>query len=124
VTAVDALCDEELQNRLWLNGERLTPDETSFGDSVNTVIDELKTDDLSELVGHVLRDENELDGFSRLVRSLQALVDVIGPLADIQDALNSGPACRRPRGGGLQRARCSVGIGQGGFAAARRRRLS
>jgi hypothetical protein len=90
VTAVDALCDPELQNRLWLRGERLSADEPSFDDAVLFVVDQLQTSDPAVLVGHVLRDETELDRFSSLVRSLDQLVDLIGPGASFKDALNSG----------------------------------
>jgi hypothetical protein len=90
VDAVDALSDSELQERLWLRGERLNEHEPGFSDAVAVVIDELENSNPAELIGYVLRDERELVKFERLAASLNDLVDLIGPLGSFQDAVNTG----------------------------------
>lgn len=86
------LSDERVQQRLWARGERLTGDELGFDDSILVVVDEfdLFRDQPSELVGHVLVNQDELDGFIRLRHSLDELVRAIGPSGRYEDALRSG----------------------------------
>ena len=89
-SAVDALCDEELQERLWVRGERESNSELTFDDAVLLVIDELATTRPSDLVGHVLVDDAELLAFLRLSTSLDALVAVIGDRGTYEDAVATG----------------------------------
>ncbi len=88
--AVDALCNEELQVRLWLGGERQSSDELTFDDAVLFVLDELLTADPGELVGHVLNDEEELACFLHLSCTLDKLLTVIGVHGTFEDAVQSG----------------------------------
>jgi hypothetical protein len=88
--AVDALCDDELHQRLWLHGERLSPDELTFDDAVLFVIDELSASDPTELVGHFLMDERELAAFLYLSHALELLVASIGEDGTFADAVTSG----------------------------------
>jgi hypothetical protein len=88
--AVDEISDQELQERLWVRGERRNENEHGFDDAVNLVIDELERTDPAELVGYVLRDEAELGSFSRLATALDRLLIVIGPHGTFRDALDSG----------------------------------
>jgi len=88
--AVAALCDRELQERLWVRGERHNAEELTFDDAVLFIIDELATSNPAELVGHVLLDETELEAFLRLSKALEALVDAIGDHGTFADARNSG----------------------------------
>jgi len=88
--AVAALCNSELQERLWLQGERRNADELTFDDAVLLMIDELAASNPAELVGHVLLDETEWEAFLRLSKALEALVDAIGDRGTFADARNSG----------------------------------
>jgi hypothetical protein len=88
--AVDALTDDELQERLWLRGDRLTADELTFDDAVLFIIDELATPHPDELIDHVLRDETELQAFLGLVSALDRLVTVIGERGTYADAMKAG----------------------------------
>jgi len=93
--AVAALCNRELQERLWLRGERHNAEELTFDDAVLFIIDELATSNPADLVGHVLLDDSELEAFLRLSKALEALVDAIGDRGTFLDARNSGQVWQR-----------------------------
>lgn len=93
-SAIRAILDNELHERLWLQGRRLTPAEESFEDVVLFVIDELATSDPKTLVGHVLLDEGELEAFQRLSGALESLVDSIEPSATFAEVDTAGSIWR------------------------------
>src|SRR5436190_1394149 len=88
--AVASLGDEDFQDRLWRRGERLNNDELGFDDAMLVVIDELESSAQDELVGYVLRDDDELAAFRRLSAALESLVLVIGSRGTFEDALATG----------------------------------
>jgi hypothetical protein len=88
--AVDALCDVDFQERLWVRGERHTPSELAFDDTLLFLVDELEMFDTTELVGAVLMDEAELTAFTALTLAVEAVIDAKGKLASFQDAKASG----------------------------------
>ena len=88
--AVAALSDEELHDRLWLRGERMNSNELTFDDAVLLIIDELSSADPVELIGHVLKNDEELALFLRLSSCLERLVAVIGIHGTYDDAIQSG----------------------------------
>jgi hypothetical protein len=92
--AVTALVDEELHERLWLHGERQSGDELTFDDALLFVIDQLSTDDPSELIGHMLVDQAELETFLRLSIALERVASIIGDRGTFQDAVASGEPWR------------------------------
>jgi hypothetical protein len=88
--AVSALCDDELQARLWMRGERLNDDEQTFDDALLFVMDQLETEDPAVFVGGMLVDDVELQAFVGLSRALDELLAVIGPNGTFADAVASG----------------------------------
>lgn len=88
--AVDALCDTQLQARLWIGGDRLHPSELGFDDTLLFLVDELKIFDTNELVGAVLVSEAELTAFTELTCAVEQLIEAIGKLGSFKDAQESG----------------------------------
>lgn len=88
--AVDALLDDALHERLWIRGQRRSSRELSFDDAILFIIDQLKTDEPHDLVGHILRDDGELGAFTRLSKALDTLVRRIGPGGTYRDAVGLG----------------------------------
>jgi hypothetical protein len=88
--AVDALCDVDLQERLWVRGERKTRSEPGFDDTLLFLVDELEMYEVTELVGAVLMDVAELTAFTALTLAVEAVIDATGKLGSFQDAEASG----------------------------------
>jgi len=89
--AVDALLNDDLHERLWLRGERRDAAEPTFDDVVLFIVDELATPQPTELVGHVLVDERELDAFVRLAKALERLVSTGDTRLGFADVVHAGP---------------------------------
>jgi hypothetical protein len=89
--AAAALCDDQLHDRLWLRGARLSPDELNFDDAVLVVIDELEMLDPTIRIDDIFVDEWELAAFVRLSGALESLVAAIGKYGGFEDAVRSGP---------------------------------
>jgi len=90
--AAEALCNRDLQERVWLLGQWNHTDagKPSFDDAVNQVIDELEAPNPDELIGYVLHDETELRAFLRLQNSLNDLVTAIGRHGTFADVKRQG----------------------------------
>jgi hypothetical protein len=88
--AVDALCDRDFQERVWVHGKRTSPAELSFDDALLLVVDEMEMFSTTELVGDVLIDTSELRAFEDLVSAISELITAIGKSGSFADALASG----------------------------------
>lgn len=91
--AAQALCNGDLQERVWLLGQWNQTDagKPSFDDAVNQIIDELETPNPEELIGRVLQNNAELRAFVRLQNSLGELNAAIGRYGTFADAKRQGP---------------------------------
>lgn len=89
--AVDALCDEDFQDRLWLQGRRTDSFELGFEDTMLFLIDEMEMFSTTELVGDVLINGSELAAFTGLADAVEKLMAIIGDRGTFKDARASGP---------------------------------
>jgi hypothetical protein len=104
-TAARALSDEQLHDRLWLQGQRASFAEPGFDDALLIFVDELEMFGPGDLTGNVLADEREETSLEALQESIRELIDQIGAHGSIRDALATGGAWSRVkrRAGELER---------------------
>jgi len=88
--AVSTICDDEVHERLWLRGERQSPEELGFDDALLVVVDELVMPGVDDLVGIVLADKPERDAFAALADAIRALTSAIGVGGSFRDAVDAG----------------------------------
>lgn len=88
--AVDALCDQDLHERLWDRGERSSSSELGFNDTILFLADEMEMFPPADLVGDVLTDDRELKALVDLRDALNRLLTTIGERGTYVDALRSG----------------------------------
>jgi hypothetical protein len=87
VQAAWCLSDEDFQSRIWTTPTQVPPDAAfPFGEAISFVLDDMRPDDPSALVGKVLLDERELAQFQELSESLSSLIERIGPMGTFADA--------------------------------------
>lgn len=89
--AAAAFGDEELQERLWLQGDRKSAEEWAFEDAILYVIDQLAVGQAEELVGLVLANDAEVEAFRALSSAMESLVSAIGEEGTYADAMSAGP---------------------------------
>lgn len=89
--AAAAFVDSELQERLWLKGERKSAEEWNFEDAMLYVIDQLAVGHAEELVGLVLANDAELEAFRVLSSAMESLASAIGEEGTYADAMSAGP---------------------------------
>jgi hypothetical protein len=88
--AAAAFRDDELHERLWLRGKRISADEWDFEDALLFIVDQLAAFDPGELVGLVLVNDLELQAFTALSSAMNSLLLAIGDDGTYADALNTG----------------------------------
>lgn len=88
--AARALRDEELHQRLWIQGQRASLSEPGFDDTLLVFVDELDMFGPGDLIGNVLVDEREQNSLEALQDSIRALIDRIGSHGSITDAIATG----------------------------------
>lgn len=93
--AVDALCDADLQNRLWLGGQRVSPSDLGFDDTLLFLVDEMEMFGAADLIGDVLIDDSELVAFRDLVAAVESLIETIGKGGSFGEALATGTHWQR-----------------------------
>lgn len=84
--AVRDLVDEAHQQRLWLRGERRSPEELGFDDTLLVVVDEFEGF-AEDLVGDVLLDEAERRAFDALTDASLRVIDQIGQRGGYSEAV-------------------------------------
>jgi hypothetical protein len=89
---VDALCNRDLHERLWLRGERASSSELGFNDTLLFLTDEMEMFAPADLVGDVLLDDCELTAFQNLTSAVETLIGAIGQHGSFADAIGSGGA--------------------------------
>lgn len=95
--AACALSDEELHERLWIQGQRRSDAELGFNDALLVFVDELDMFGAGDLIGNVLADAREENAVAALQESIHALIDEIGNHGSIGDAIATGATWQRCR---------------------------
>jgi hypothetical protein len=88
--AVDELCDGDLHERLWLRGQRVSPTELGFDDTLLFLVDEMEMFGPDDLVGDILIDDFEFVAFKELTSAVETLIEAIGKRGSYADAVASG----------------------------------
>jgi hypothetical protein len=81
-------CVAEL--RLWLRGQRASPFELGFDDTLLFLVDEMEMFSGAELVGKVLTDDSEPIAFEALASAVTSLIEAIGRRGSFAEAVASG----------------------------------
>jgi hypothetical protein len=88
--AAHELRDEDTHDRLWVRGDRQSPGEFGFDDTLMVFIDETETFGPGDLVGNLLIDEREAEALQAVQDAIRALIDLIGERGRFSDAVATG----------------------------------